>query len=383
MKILALTSIRSDYDLLSSLYKLLNQDPNIDFRLLVSGAHMSSAYGSTVNVIRDDGFEILMELETLIDADSVKSKLKTASIFLQNSIDIVAKFAPDLILYAGDREDVIMGGLLGTYLKIPTVHFYGGDHEQGGHEDTVIRHATSKLSTHHFVSCEEHRQRLIKIGEKKDRIFNIGSISLDRFKEFKPLTADKISEELQIDEINNFALVIYHPSPSDEDDDTVAFENILQVLKSQNIFSFVSFPNTDSNSSKIVDVINRYQNRSGYYFFKNLEREVFLSIFKQCRFLIGNSSAGIYEAASVPIPAINVGARQKERMHGDNVLFCETTTESIEKTVLKASSQDFLDSIKDIENVYGDGQSAQRAYKLIKNLDFIKLFHKTEDPLCS
>jgi UDP-N-acetylglucosamine 2-epimerase len=70
-------------------------------------------------------------------------------------------------------------------------------------------------------------------------------------------------------------------------------------------------------------------------------------------------------------------------MHGDNVLFCETTTESIEKTVLKASSQDFLDSIKDIENVYGDGQSAQRAYKLIKNLDFIKLFHKTEDPLCS
>lgn len=37
MRILSFTSIRSEYDLLSPLYKLLNEDKNIDFRLIVSG----------------------------------------------------------------------------------------------------------------------------------------------------------------------------------------------------------------------------------------------------------------------------------------------------------------------------------------------------------
>jgi len=111
MKILALTSIRSDYDLLSSLYKLLDQDKDIDFRLLVSGAHLSVENGYTKQYIEQDGFQILQEIETLISSDSLKSKLKTASIFLQGSIDVVSNFSPDVILYAGDREDVILASL--------------------------------------------------------------------------------------------------------------------------------------------------------------------------------------------------------------------------------------------------------------------------------
>ena len=39
-KILAFTSGRSDYDLLSYLYKMLSQDKGIDFRLIVSNAHL-------------------------------------------------------------------------------------------------------------------------------------------------------------------------------------------------------------------------------------------------------------------------------------------------------------------------------------------------------
>ena len=67
MKILALTSIRSDYDLLSSLYKLLHNDKSIDFKLLVSGAHLSEEFGYTVQYIKQDGFDILLEIETLIN----------------------------------------------------------------------------------------------------------------------------------------------------------------------------------------------------------------------------------------------------------------------------------------------------------------------------
>lgn len=122
-KILAITSIRSDYDLMSELYKLLNEDIDIELKLLVSGAHMSPNYGKTVNLINKDGFDILLKIETLIDSDSNTSRIKTASLLLQNSIDIINHYGPDLIIYAGDREDVIIGGLIGGYLEIPTIHF--------------------------------------------------------------------------------------------------------------------------------------------------------------------------------------------------------------------------------------------------------------------
>ena len=382
MKILALTSIRSDYDLLFPLYKLLHEDSNCEFKILVSGAHLSKEHGYTKQYIKNDGFEILLEIETLINGDGSKSKLKTASIFLQNSIDIVSQFNPDLILYAGDREDIIMGGLLGTYLHIPTIHFYGGDHEEGGHEDTVIRHATSKLSTYHFVSNKEHANRLKKMGEVESRIYDIGSISLDRFIKYDALSINTITSKLQLPSIDKLALLIYHPSPSIEEDDSYVFENILKSLENENIFTFVSYPNTDSNSNKIIQIIEKYQKSENFYFFKNLERELFLSIFRKSQFIIGNSSAGIYEAASIPIPAINVGRRQKNRMAGNNVLFCGTSIMEIKNTIQHVIKKEFLDNIKNIVNPYGDGESAERAYRLIKSIEFKKLLQKVEDPLC-
>jgi len=382
MKILALTSIRSDYDLLSPLYALLDKDEAIDFRLIVSGAHLCVEHGYTKKYIEKDGFKILLEIETLINSDTLKSKLKTASIFLQNSIDIVSQFSPDVILYAGDREDVIMGGLLGTYLHIPTIHFYGGDHETGGHEDTVVRHATSKLSTYHFTSTEEHKARLLKMGESKSRIYNIGSVALDKFKKYEPLGLKYIAEYFLLENLNKIAIVIYHPSPSDLDNDVVVFKNILDSLKEKGIFSFVSYPNTDSNSGQIVNVIREYKGDNNFYFFKNLERTMFLSIFKCSQFIIGNSSAGLLEAASIPIPAINVGERQKDRMAGKNVLFCDTQKSEILNTINNATSAEFLNTISGMKNPYGNGDSAEKAYALIKSLDLRSLLKKIEDPLC-
>ena len=114
-KILAISTIRSDYDLMSGLYRLLHNDPALDLQLLIGGAHLSAAFGHTVECIKRDGFPILLEIESLIKADTPKSRLKSASILLQNAIDTVAAWKPDLILYAGDREDVLVGGMLGTF----------------------------------------------------------------------------------------------------------------------------------------------------------------------------------------------------------------------------------------------------------------------------
>ncbi len=381
-KILAITGIRSDYDLLSPLYQLLNDCDQIELKLLVSGAHLSHSYGNTVDYIKKDNFDILLQIETLIDSDSNQSRIKSASILLQNSIDVIAQYKPDLIIYAGDREDVIVGSLIGGYLEIPTIHFYGGDHVKDSHIDNPVRHATSKLSTIHMVTLEDHKKRLVAMGELPERIFVVGNIALDRFSNFIPYSIDEINDILKPDvNFNEFALMIFHPVVEEKENAHEYFENILVSLKRKNIKTFISYPNIDPGSKKILEIIEKYSNDTNFYFYKNLERNLFISIYKHSDFIIGNSSSGIIESASIPVPAINVGIRQTGRYAEKNVIFTQTDIESIEKEIESVKSTTFLQKIKDIKNPYGSGNSAKKAFDIILNNDFKPFLYKVEDAL--
>ena len=381
-RILAITGIRSDYDLMSPLYRLIQNDPEMELKLLVSGAHMSQSFGYSVENIREDGFDILLSIESLIDSNSSQSRLKSASVALQNSIDCVAQYRPDLILYAGDREDVIIGALLGGYMEIPTIHFYGGDHVKDSHIDNPIRHATSKLSTVHFVTLKEHKMRLIKMGEVKERIFVTGSIALDRFSNFCPMDKQEIRQKLNIKEgFEKFALMIFHPIVEEKKVASKYFDNILQALAKKNVNCFVSYPNVDPGSRDVISHISKMENDRRFKFYKNLPRDLFLSIYKQSDFIIGNSSSGIMEASSIPIPAINVGLRQIGRTAASNVIYCSSKQNELEVAIEKAKSPEFRRSIQQIQNPYGSGDSAFKAFSLIKNRDFSNMIYKNEDPL--
>ena len=381
-KILAFSSIRSDYDLMSPLYRLLDGDKDIDFRMIVSGAHLSCNFGYSVEQIRKDQFNILLEVETLLNSDTTLSRIKSASILLQNSLETVAKFAPDLIIFAGDREDALIYAMIGGYLGIPTIHVFAGDHVQDGYIDNPVRHAAAKLATVHFVTMEEHKKRLICMGEDPKRVFVIGNPSLDKFVSFKPLSKGDIRQFFKIkNNFNDFALMIFHPITKEIDRADEYFENILKNLENKKINTFVSYPNVDPGNQKLLKIIDKYSQNSNFIFYKNLDREIFMSIYKHSKFIIGNSSSGICEAASLKIPAINVGLRQTGRYADRNVIFCGTDFGSIDNSLNKALSKDFLETLKDLSNSYGDGKSSIMAYEIIKTLDIKSMIEKTEDPL--
>ncbi len=380
-KILAFSSIRSDYDLMSPLYQLLHADQDIDFKIIVSGAHLSHNFGYSVEQIRKDGFDILLEIETLLSSDTGLSRIKSASLLLQNSLETIAKFNPDLMIFAGDREDVLMYAMIGGYLNIPTIHVFAGDHVEDGYIDNPIRHATSKLSTAHFVTLEEHKKRLVKMGEESKRVFVTGNISLDKFVAFKPLTKEEIKNYFKTNNFDNFALMIFHPVTEELPKVDEHFENILKNLEERSICTFVSYPNVDPGNQKLLKVIDKYKENKNFVFYKNLDREIFMSIYKHAIFIIGNSSSGICEAASLKIPAINVGLRQTGRYADKNVIFSGTEYEDIGKGIDQAISLKFLENLKNLKNSYGDGNSAQKAYEIIKSIDFQSMIAKREDPL--
>ncbi|HVZ45352.1 MAG TPA: UDP-N-acetylglucosamine 2-epimerase [Ramlibacter sp.] len=381
-KILGLTSIRSDYDLLSGVYTLLAREPGVDFRLLVAGTHLSANHGHTIDMVRADGLPILAEIESLIDGDAPRSRAKSAGIFLQSACDAVASWAPDLFIFAGDREDALMAAALGAYLQVPTVHFFGGDHEQDGHADTAARHAISKLATAHVVATDEQRRRLRAMGESAHRIVVAGSVALDRFVAHRAPTPTELKQLLPPDKsLDGYALLIFHPVDAEREHAGEQFETILRQLRDRGIPVCASYPNTDPGNASIRNAMAKYEHEPDCWFFHNLAREPFLSVYKSASFLIGNSSSGILEAASIPLPVVNVGLRQRGRAAGANVVFCDADAQSIGDAIDGVRSEAFRAGIAGMENPYGRGDSCRRAVRFLLETDFAAIRAKIEDPL--
>tara|TARA_B100001093_G_scaffold520294_1_gene614402 strand:- start:23679 stop:24836 length:1158 start_codon:yes stop_codon:yes gene_type:complete len=382
IKIIGFTAIRSDYDLLSPLYKLLSMDEEINFKLIVSGAHLSKKFGYTYSLIKKDKIPVLATVKTLSSENNLKSRIKSGAKLLEKGVDLVSDFQPDLMIYAGDREEVIVASLIGGYLEIPTMHFYGGDHVSDSHIDNPVRHATSKLSTFHMVSCEEHFNRIKKMGELKERIHNIGSVALDKFKNEKTFSKKELKKLFKINKgFERFAVLIFHPIPKERNKSAIIFENILKSLTDNQINAFVSYPNIDPGCSEIIDVIEKYKNSKFFIFYKNQPRKIFLSIYKNSCFIIGNSSSGILESASFSIPAINVGYRQTGRGANQNVIFCDDSILEINKAIEHSLSSPFQNKLKNIKNIYGDGNSSEKALQIIKKTNLKSLLFKDEDIL--
>ena len=267
--------------------------------------------------------------------------------------------------------------VVSLYMQIPFLHFFAGDQEDSGHVDNLVRHAASKIATAHFVSCEEHKNRLLAIGEEDCRVYKMG---LDKFREEPLLSSGEVLQALGLRGFENYALLIYHP-PAEIAGENEEIEAILRVLAEKGIPTIVNYPNTDFNNHAILEKYALYQNHPNFFFYRNLDRNLFINLYRHALFQIGNSSAGVLEAASIPIPVVNVGSRQKGRGNTENVIVVEDYRRGLSEAVERAAGAEYRASIKGVKNIFGDGFSSRKAYEIIKSTDFSKQILKKHDPL--
>ncbi|AXE35825.1 UDP-N-acetylglucosamine 2-epimerase [Chromobacterium phragmitis] len=383
-KILALSSIRSDYDLMSTLYKRLTADPGMDFKLLVSGAHLSPSHGYSARHVLEDGVPLLSKVETLISGDTRSARLKTASNLLSASIDLVKDFSPDAMLIAGDREDVLVGAMIGGFLGIPTVHFFGGDHAADGHIDNPVRHATSKLASLHFVSHEEHRQRLLSLGEESSRIHVTGSLALDKFMDEPMLDRAEVASRVGAPSqafAASWAVLIFHPIAEEEAVAADYIETACRILLERGYHVFLGAPNTDPGNHRLVDALARLDLDPRVTFYKNIPRNLFVNLLRHSALITGNSSAGLLEAPSLKMPAINLGKRQRGRLAASSVLFTDGSAQAFVSALDRVEQPEFQRGLAHLANPYGDGRSTDRVMSLLRTIDFQAFLRKAADPL--
>ena len=380
-KFLAFTGGRSDYDLMSGVFAAIHQSTDMELGLVVTGTHLSTKHGQTIKEIQKDGFNIVGQIQTLENSDSTNSRAIAAGRILSQGGQLVESWKPDAILFAGDREEVIAASVLATYLAIPSIHFYGGDHASDGNTDNPIRHATSKLSSLHFVTIPEHRDRLVKMGELKSRIFVTGNPAIDRFKSIPVMSQADVLKAMNRPNFKEYAVVVFHPEITSYKEAGKQTNTILEALHKKKMPAFVSAPNSDPGNFAILAEMERWKSNELFSFYSNLERGLFVNLLRNSRLLIGNSSLGLLEAPSIPLPVVNVGARQRGRLAAKNVIFVEAEQAAVKNAIEQALSPDMREDLKGIENPYGDGHSIPRILEALKTIDLNKYLLKTEDAL--
>lgn len=370
-KILAVTGIRSDYDLMVPVFKAISENDDLELELIVTGAHLSDSYGYTINEIEKDGFKVADKIESLLNSDSHSSRVKGLAIQLQSMVQTVQRVNPDILLVLGDREESMTTALIGAYMNIPVAHVAGGDKVVGNVDDQV-RHAVSKLAHIHFTTNQESAVRLIKLGEEPFRIHNTGNPGLDRLRDVPTLTRKEMSKRLEfnIDKEEPLILLIQHVISTEVDYAYEQMKVTMESIKELGIKTIISYPNSDAGGQQMIKAINEYVHLPFIHVQKNIPRLEFVNIMRKASCMLGNSSAGILEAPFLKLPVINVGNRQKGRLHSDNVNFVNHDKEEIIDAIKNAIFNDeYKEQVRKCINPYGDGNTSVKIANILANIE--------------
>ncbi len=360
--ILGVTGIRSEYDIMSSVFRAINNHQNLDLQLIVTGAHLSEAYGHTIDEIHKDGFVVAEEIESLINGDQPSARVKGLAIQLQGLVQTVARIKPDILLVLGDREEAMTTALVGAYMNIPVAHLCGGDRVIGNVDDQV-RHAVTKLAHLHFVTNSESAERITRLGEQVFRIFNVGNPGLDRLLEVPIVDDAELSRRLDfsIFEGEPIVLLIQHVISTESNQAYEQMKSSLEAIKELGIKTIISYPNSDAGGQQMIRAIQEYDSSPIVYVAKNIPRIEFVNLMRRASCLLGNSSAGILEAPLLKLPVINIGNRQRGRLHAENVQFVPHDKDIIIAALKRAIyDQSYRNSVAKCSNPYGDGKSSGR-----------------------
>lgn len=321
------TGSRADYGIVRKYLELLNQDEDIDLKLIVTGALLSETYGRQVELIYKDGFTIDAEIEVDLDSTSNQKVLHTMAQTMERFADYFVNHSYDLLIILGDRYEMLSVATAAAIERIPILHIHGGEATYGNY-DEFIRHAITKMSLYHFTATEEYRRRVIQLGENPDRVFYLGALGAENCmfieEENVPEYVRKLPEK-------KYFVILFHPETLTNYNTADQIKAVLSAISEFENYKFVFLGvNADTHSDVIRNIVKQFVNSNdNAIYFENLHTDAYHYLLKKSICLIGNSSSGIIEAPSLGIHTINIGDRQKGRVRGNSVIDVKCIKEEI------------------------------------------------------
>lgn len=367
-KVCVVTAARSEYGLLQWLMYSLQEDKRFCLQLIVTGAHLSTEQGLTYKQIEEDGFRIDEKIEMLLDSGTSAGIVKSTGLCAIGMADCLQRLKPDIIVVLGDRYELLPVCTSALLFNIPIAHISGGDITEGA-IDNEIRNAVTMMSSLHFPEVESSANRIINMIGTEKNVYTVGETGLESFMRYSLITRSQLSADLNLSIESDWVLLTYHPETklSIEQNLRIA-ENIITVLSSQsNTQVIITKSNADLGGTLLNSFWEKvtYTNPGKFTLFSSLGQQRYLSLMKEVKYMIGNSSSGIVEAPFIGLPVINIGSRQKGRHLCKNIISVyDATRENLIEAFENAKGLN-RDKIRD--DYYGTGNASSQIIEHLNN----------------
>ena len=329
----------------------------INYGIVLSNMVVIDRYGSLNNEIKKK-YKVIEEIDMSLEGSTYFTMVKSLNIYSISFVETLKREKPQWVILAGDRGEQLMSSICCSFCYIPCAHIQSG--ERSGNIDNTSRQALARFSHLHFAANKDAYNRLIRTGEEKKRVFNVGAPQLDEIKNKEYLSKEQLKKNYP--NIDNFFLVVFHPITEEFKELKLYINNLCRALDSFKEQKVWILPNNDAGSSIIRDSLLKYRNSESVYF-RNLSRYEYLGLLNACKILVGNSSSGIIESPSFKKVSVNIGNRQINRIQSELTINCDYSTDNIEKSIRKGLKK----KIKEIKNYpYGDGKSSRRILNILK-----------------
>lgn len=360
---------RSDFGLYESVLEAIDSDPALELRLMVTGAHFGREWGPTVREIEAKGIAYERGLEMMLNAGSEQSVSKSLGVGVLSFAQSFAARRPDILAVLGDRMEMLCPVVAAVPYNIPVAHFFGGKVTEGA-VDELVRHAITKMSHLHFVSCEAYADRVLQMGEEAWRVFNFGMSGLDRIKKHRPAERRAVCARLGLDPERAFLLVTFHPVTLELQDRHTQIACLLAALESHDLQLVITYPNADPGNEDIVAAIEKYAERNAnrVQLLRNAGSAHYMDLMTHAAAMVGNSSSGIAEASSFELPVVNIGSRQDGAVRARNIIDVGYESQAIARAIGRAIEPGFRAGLLGMQNPYGDGTAGARIVEVLRTV---------------
>jgi UDP-N-acetylglucosamine 2-epimerase (non-hydrolysing)/GDP/UDP-N,N'-diacetylbacillosamine 2-epimerase (hydrolysing) len=366
--VVVVTGTRAEYGILRSVMERIRSHPKLDLTLVVTGMHLSSQYGHTIDDIRADGFEIDRTVDTLLDGDSGVAMAKSLGIGVASMADTVRDLDGDVVLVLGDRGEALAAGIAAAHQNVPVAHIHGGDAMEGAVIDDSIRHALTKFAHLHFPGSERAARRIEQLGEERWRISPAGALALDEIIEKAYTPPETVRDRYDL-RGNLLLLVVQHPETARPDATAEQMRKIMAAVTDFDATVAVVYPNSDAGSRGTISVIEEYEGRPNVQTFRNLPREDYLGLLAATDVMVGNSSSAIVEAPSLGVPAVDIGDRQKGRERAEHTISAPYDREAIRSAIETGLSPEAQHRAETCDNPYDFGGAAETIVSRLAGID--------------
>ncbi len=363
-KICVVNGKRGGFNALLPTMRTIAQDSDLQLQVVLTDMHLSNLFGRTLAYAKK-----WIKVDATVDMQqtgaTARERTEALGRALTGFAKVFSELQPDIVLLLGDRSETLTAAFAAVQLKIPVAHIQGG--EISGNIDGIQRHAITKLAHIHFTETAAAKERVVRLGEEPWRVHFTGAPYIDFIAQGLYTPADDVRHKFGLKSKEPFLLVLQHPVTTEPQSSYMHMRNVLAAVKESQLRAVIAYPCSDQGYQGVIDAIAEEQDNSRFSIHQNIPAEDFIGLEAIASALVGNSSAGIYEAPYVGCPVVNVGKRQEGRERENNVVDVDWLWDAVLQGILKATSFDFRMRILP-RFIYGDGKACERIWHALKTV---------------